>query len=70
MCLRNILSFTELIILTSMCFFSPQATFKASKFAVSPDMNFVLLGYDVKQVRTAEYSSCNHSDTAVWFLGC
>lgn len=31
--------------------FSPQATFKASKFAVSPDLNFVLLGYDVKQVR-------------------
>uniref|UniRef100_A0A667ZRK7 Dipeptidyl peptidase like 10 n=1 Tax=Myripristis murdjan TaxID=586833 RepID=A0A667ZRK7_9TELE len=27
----------------------PQATFKASKFAVSPDLNFVLLGYDVKQ---------------------
>ncbi|XP_060909965.1 inactive dipeptidyl peptidase 10-like [Labrus mixtus] len=26
------------------------ATFKASKFAVSPDLNFVLLGYDVKQV--------------------
>ncbi|KAJ8012418.1 hypothetical protein DPEC_G00042550 [Dallia pectoralis] len=26
------------------------ATFKASKFAVSPDRNFVLLGYDVKQV--------------------
>nr|XP_020475860.1 inactive dipeptidyl peptidase 10-like isoform X1 [Monopterus albus] len=26
------------------------ATFKASKFAVSPDQNFVLLGYDVKQV--------------------
>uniref|UniRef100_A0A672IYG3 Dipeptidyl peptidase like 10 n=1 Tax=Salarias fasciatus TaxID=181472 RepID=A0A672IYG3_SALFA len=25
------------------------ATFKASKFAVSPDLNFVLLGYDVKQ---------------------
>uniref|UniRef100_A0A4W6FRF4 Dipeptidyl-peptidase 10 (inactive) n=1 Tax=Lates calcarifer TaxID=8187 RepID=A0A4W6FRF4_LATCA len=25
------------------------ATFKASKFAVSPDMNFVLLAYDVKQ---------------------
>ncbi|XP_056145090.1 inactive dipeptidyl peptidase 10-like [Lampris incognitus] len=24
--------------------------FKASKFAVSPDLNFVLLGYDVKQV--------------------
>lgn len=33
--------------------FSPQATFKASKFAVSPDLNFVLLGYDVKQVRTS-----------------
>lgn len=31
----------------------PQATFKASKFAVSPDLNFVLLGYDVKQVRTS-----------------
>uniref|UniRef100_A0A8C9ZZ65 Dipeptidyl-peptidase 10 (Non-functional) n=1 Tax=Sander lucioperca TaxID=283035 RepID=A0A8C9ZZ65_SANLU len=29
--------------------FFPQATFKASKFAVSPDLNFVLLGYDVKQ---------------------
>ncbi|KAG7240482.1 hypothetical protein INR49_026765 [Caranx melampygus] len=29
------------------------ATFKASKFAVSPDLNFVLLGYDVKQVRTS-----------------
>uniref|UniRef100_A0A8D3D2D2 Inactive dipeptidyl peptidase 10-like n=1 Tax=Scophthalmus maximus TaxID=52904 RepID=A0A8D3D2D2_SCOMX len=27
------------------------ATFKASRFAVSPDLNFVLLGYDVKQVR-------------------
>ncbi|KAM7380904.1 hypothetical protein PAMP_004174 [Pampus punctatissimus] len=27
------------------------ATFKASKFAVSPDLNFVLLGYDVKQLR-------------------
>ncbi|XP_035250449.1 inactive dipeptidyl peptidase 10-like [Anguilla anguilla] len=26
------------------------ATFKASKFLVSPDFNFVLLGYDVKQV--------------------
>ncbi|XP_078142321.1 inactive dipeptidyl peptidase 10-like [Centroberyx gerrardi] len=26
------------------------ATFKASKFAVSPDLNYVLLGYDVKQV--------------------
>ncbi|KAM9347061.1 inactive dipeptidyl peptidase 10-like [Symphorus nematophorus] len=26
------------------------ATFKASKFALSPDLNFVLLGYDVKQV--------------------
>uniref|UniRef100_H3DKF2 Dipeptidyl-peptidase 10 (Non-functional) n=1 Tax=Tetraodon nigroviridis TaxID=99883 RepID=H3DKF2_TETNG len=26
------------------------ATFKASKFAVSPDLNFVLLAYDVKQV--------------------
>ncbi|XP_069389223.1 inactive dipeptidyl peptidase 10-like [Paralichthys olivaceus] len=26
------------------------ATFKASRFAVSPDLNFVLLGYDVKQV--------------------
>ncbi|XP_051260372.1 inactive dipeptidyl peptidase 10-like isoform X1 [Dicentrarchus labrax] len=26
------------------------ATFKASKFEVSPDLNFVLLGYDVKQV--------------------
>uniref|UniRef100_A0A3P8ZRY9 Dipeptidyl peptidase like 10 n=1 Tax=Esox lucius TaxID=8010 RepID=A0A3P8ZRY9_ESOLU len=26
------------------------ATFKASKFAVSPDRNYVLLGYDVKQV--------------------
>ncbi|XP_040913929.1 inactive dipeptidyl peptidase 10-like [Toxotes jaculatrix] len=26
------------------------ATFKASTFAVSPDLNFVLLGYDVKQV--------------------
>ncbi|XP_029980044.1 inactive dipeptidyl peptidase 10-like [Sphaeramia orbicularis] len=26
------------------------ATFKASKFAVSPDLNFVLLGYDIKQV--------------------
>ncbi|XP_034550115.1 inactive dipeptidyl peptidase 10-like isoform X1 [Notolabrus celidotus] len=26
------------------------ATFKASKFAVSPDLNFVLLGYDVKQI--------------------
>ncbi|TNN53556.1 Inactive dipeptidyl peptidase 10 [Liparis tanakae] len=25
------------------------ATFKASKFAVSPDLNYVLLGYDVKQ---------------------
>ncbi|XP_015252483.1 PREDICTED: inactive dipeptidyl peptidase 10-like, partial [Cyprinodon variegatus] len=25
-------------------------TFKATKFAVSPDMNFVLLGYDVQQV--------------------
>lgn len=33
--------------------FIPQATFKASKFAVSPDLNFVLLGYDVKQVRTS-----------------
>lgn len=28
----------------------PQATFKASKFAVSPDLNYVLLSYDVKQV--------------------
>uniref|UniRef100_A0A3P9JVI7 Dipeptidyl-peptidase 10 (Non-functional) n=1 Tax=Oryzias latipes TaxID=8090 RepID=A0A3P9JVI7_ORYLA len=27
-----------------------EATFKASKFAISPDLNFVLLGYDVKQV--------------------
>uniref|UniRef100_H2LVV6 Dipeptidyl-peptidase 10 (inactive) n=1 Tax=Oryzias latipes TaxID=8090 RepID=H2LVV6_ORYLA len=27
----------------------PDATFKASKFAISPDLNFVLLGYDVKQ---------------------
>eukprot|EP00066_Takifugu_rubripes_P022706 XP_011611972.1 PREDICTED: inactive dipeptidyl peptidase 10-like [Takifugu rubripes] len=26
------------------------ATFKASKFAVSPDLNFVLLAYDIKQV--------------------
>nr|XP_057938819.1 inactive dipeptidyl peptidase 10-like isoform X3 [Doryrhamphus excisus] len=26
------------------------STFKASKFAVSPDLNFVLLGYDVRQV--------------------
>ncbi|MED6261222.1 hypothetical protein ATANTOWER_002477 [Ataeniobius toweri] len=26
------------------------ATFKATKFAVSPDKNFVLLGYDVQQV--------------------
>ncbi|XP_013881529.1 inactive dipeptidyl peptidase 10 [Austrofundulus limnaeus] len=26
------------------------ATFKATKFAVSPDQNFVLLGYDVKRV--------------------
>ncbi|KAM3607698.1 uncharacterized protein V6R79_012214 [Siganus canaliculatus] len=26
------------------------ATFKASKFAISPDLNFVLLGYDVKQI--------------------
>ncbi|KAM6954818.1 inactive dipeptidyl peptidase 10-like [Lycodopsis pacificus] len=26
------------------------ATFKASKFAVSPDLNYVLLGYDVKQI--------------------
>ncbi|XP_026152292.1 inactive dipeptidyl peptidase 10-like [Mastacembelus armatus] len=26
------------------------ATFKASKFAISPDLSFVLLGYDVKQV--------------------
>ncbi|XP_061648007.1 inactive dipeptidyl peptidase 10-like isoform X2 [Phyllopteryx taeniolatus] len=26
------------------------STFKASKFAVSPDLNFILLGYDVKQV--------------------
>ncbi|KAM9851152.1 inactive dipeptidyl peptidase 10-like [Aulostomus maculatus] len=26
------------------------STFKATKFAVSPDLNFVLLGYDVKQV--------------------
>ncbi|XP_047456351.1 inactive dipeptidyl peptidase 10-like [Mugil cephalus] len=25
-------------------------TFKASKFAVSPDLNFILFGYDVKQV--------------------
>ncbi|TWW80311.1 Inactive dipeptidyl peptidase 10 [Takifugu flavidus] len=25
------------------------ATFKASKFAVSPDLNFVLLAYDIKQ---------------------
>ncbi|MBN3326862.1 DPP10 peptidase, partial [Atractosteus spatula] len=30
--------------------------FKASTFAVSPDQNFVLLGYSVKQV-----SSCSHS---------
>lgn len=33
-----------------LVFPSPQATFKASKFAVSPDQNYVLLGYDVKQV--------------------
>uniref|UniRef100_A0A674A2P9 Inactive dipeptidyl peptidase 10-like n=1 Tax=Salmo trutta TaxID=8032 RepID=A0A674A2P9_SALTR len=26
------------------------ATFKASKFGVSPDLNFVLLGYDIKEV--------------------
>ncbi|XP_077436620.1 inactive dipeptidyl peptidase 10-like isoform X2 [Vanacampus margaritifer] len=26
------------------------SNFKASKFAVSPDLNFILLGYDVKQV--------------------
>ncbi|XP_034430778.1 inactive dipeptidyl peptidase 10-like [Hippoglossus hippoglossus] len=26
------------------------ATFKASRFSVSPDLNYVLLGYDVKQV--------------------
>ncbi|XP_029968486.1 inactive dipeptidyl peptidase 10 [Salarias fasciatus] len=31
------------------------ATFKASKFAVSPDLNFVLLGYDVKQVYKHSY---------------
>ncbi|XP_055361171.1 inactive dipeptidyl peptidase 10-like isoform X2 [Betta splendens] len=31
------------------------ATFKASKFAVSPDMNFVLLGYDVKQIYQHSY---------------
>ncbi|KAK5921405.1 hypothetical protein CgunFtcFv8_025113 [Champsocephalus gunnari] len=30
------------------------ATFKASTFAVSPDLNFVLLGYDVKQVSTSQ----------------
>eukprot|EP00064_Thunnus_orientalis_P003780 superscaffoldBa00000322_g3791 len=30
------------------------ATFKASKFAVSPDLNFVLLGYDVKQYQPVE----------------
>lgn len=37
--------------LTSLLVFPfPQATFKASKFAVSPDLNYVLLGYDVKQV--------------------
>ncbi|CAL8378640.1 unnamed protein product [Boreogadus saida] len=27
------------------------ATFKASQFALSPDLNYVLLGYDVQQVR-------------------
>ncbi|XP_051814855.1 inactive dipeptidyl peptidase 10-like isoform X2 [Acanthochromis polyacanthus] len=31
------------------------ATFKASKFAVSPDLNFILLGYDVKQVYQHSY---------------
>uniref|UniRef100_A0A8C6KWL9 Inactive dipeptidyl peptidase 10-like n=1 Tax=Nothobranchius furzeri TaxID=105023 RepID=A0A8C6KWL9_NOTFU len=30
--------------------FTSQVTFKATKFAVSPDKNFVLLGYDVRQV--------------------
>uniref|UniRef100_A0A8C3AHJ8 Dipeptidyl-peptidase 10 (Non-functional) n=1 Tax=Cyclopterus lumpus TaxID=8103 RepID=A0A8C3AHJ8_CYCLU len=30
--------------------FFPQVTFKASKFAVSPDLNYILLGYDVKQI--------------------
>lgn len=29
---------------------SLQTDFKASLFSVSPDQNFVLLGYDVKQV--------------------
>lgn len=33
------------------------ATFKASKFAVSPDLNFVLLGYDVKQVYQHSFSA-------------
>ncbi|KAI4805080.1 hypothetical protein KUCAC02_009713, partial [Chaenocephalus aceratus] len=31
------------------------ATFKASTFAVSPDLNFVLLGYDVKQEAAGPY---------------
>ena len=41
------------ILMKTYFFLFPQATFKASKFAVSPDLNFVLLGYDVKQVRTS-----------------
>lgn len=49
-----VLRCTGLIRLSS----SPQATFKASKFALSPDLNFVLLGYDVKQVRSCACYSC------------
>uniref|UniRef100_A0A8C9WCN4 Inactive dipeptidyl peptidase 10-like n=1 Tax=Scleropages formosus TaxID=113540 RepID=A0A8C9WCN4_SCLFO len=31
------------------------AMFKASKFAISPDLNFVLLAYDVKQVSESDF---------------
>uniref|UniRef100_A0A3P9C6V9 Inactive dipeptidyl peptidase 10 n=1 Tax=Maylandia zebra TaxID=106582 RepID=A0A3P9C6V9_9CICH len=41
------------------------ATFKASKFAVSPDLNFVLLGYDVKLLILEVYQ---HSFLASYLL--
>lgn len=39
--------------------FSVQATFKATKFAVSPDKKFVLLGYDVQPVSLRSGSGPN-----------
>ncbi|XP_019472975.1 inactive dipeptidyl peptidase 10-like [Meleagris gallopavo] len=49
-----------------------EVTFKASKYSVSPDLRFVLLAYDVKQVfhysYTASYVIYNIHTREVWEL--